>query len=65
MTERKPPDLSFTSWIDRRINEAAERGAFDNLPGAGKPLPKRTAAELGNLRSALTKFTAQLQGELS
>jgi hypothetical protein len=41
MTERKPPDLSFTSWIDRQINEAAERGAFDNLPGAGKPLPKR------------------------
>ncbi len=45
MTERKPPDLSFTSWIDRQINEAAERGAFDNLPGAGKPLPKRTAAD--------------------
>lgn len=42
MTERKPPDLSFTSWIDRQINEAAERGAFDDLPGAGKPLPKRT-----------------------
>ena len=45
MTERKPPDLSFTSWIDRQINEAAERGAFDNLPGAGKPLPKRTDAD--------------------
>ena len=45
MTERKPPDLSFTSWIDRQINEAAERGAFDNLPGAGKPLPKRTQAD--------------------
>jgi hypothetical protein len=45
MTERKPPDLSFTSWIDRQINEAAERGAFDNLPGAGKPLPKRTGED--------------------
>ena len=45
MTERKPPDLSFTSWIDRQINEAAARGAFDNLPGAGKPLPKRTEAD--------------------
>jgi hypothetical protein len=42
MTERKPADLSFTSWIDQQIDEAAERGAFDNLPGAGKPLPKRT-----------------------
>jgi len=47
MTERKPPDLSFTSWIDRQINEAAERGAFDNLPGAGKPLPKRTGDDAG------------------
>ena len=45
MTERKPADISFTSWIDRQINEAAERGAFDNLPGAGKPLPKRTDAQ--------------------
>jgi hypothetical protein len=45
MTERKPPDLSFTSWIDRQINEAAERGAFDNLPGTGQPLPRRTDAD--------------------
>jgi hypothetical protein len=41
MTERKPREISFTSWIDRQISEAHERGAFDNLPGAGKPLPKR------------------------
>ena len=47
MTERKPADLSFTSWIDRQINEAAERGAFDNLPGAGKPLPRRTDSDAG------------------
>ena len=39
MTERKPPEITFASWIDQQINEAAERGAFDNLPGAGKPLP--------------------------
>ena len=45
MTERKPRDISFTSWIDRQINEAAERGAFDNLPGAGQPLPKRTGED--------------------
>ena len=44
MTERKPPEISFASWIDQQINEAAERGAFDNLPGAGKPLPKRGEA---------------------
>jgi hypothetical protein len=41
MTERKPREISFDSWIDRQISEAQERGAFDNLPGAGKPLPKR------------------------
>ncbi len=44
MTERKPPEISFASWIDQRINEAAEQGAFDNLPGTGKPLPSRGAA---------------------
>jgi Domain of unknown function (DUF1992) len=44
MTERKPPEISFASWIDRQINEAAEQGAFDNLPGAGKPLPRRGEA---------------------
>jgi hypothetical protein len=47
MTERKPPEISFTSWIDRQINEAAQRGAFDDLPGAGKPLPKRTDVDDG------------------
>ncbi len=26
------------SWIDRQIREATERGEFDNLPGAGKPI---------------------------
>ncbi len=45
MTERKPPEISFTSWIDRQIHEATERGAFDNLPGAGKPLPSRGGAD--------------------
>ena len=45
MTERKPADISFTSWIDRQINEAAERGAFDNLPGAGQPLPRRSVTD--------------------
>jgi hypothetical protein len=47
MTARKPPGMSFTSWIDQQISEAQERGAFDNLPGAGKPLPKRREADDG------------------
>jgi hypothetical protein len=39
MTERKPPDMSFESWVERQIQEAVDRGEFDNLPGTGKPLP--------------------------
>lgn len=39
MTERKPPGVTFETWIDKQVREAAERGEFDNLPGAGKPLP--------------------------
>ena len=41
MTERKPPWVSFENWIDKQIREATERGEFDNLPGAGKPIPGR------------------------
>ena len=39
MTERKPPGMSWETWIDAQIRVAREQGAFDNLPGAGKPLP--------------------------
>jgi hypothetical protein len=39
MTERKPPGTSWETWIDAQIRIAREQGAFDNLPGAGKPLP--------------------------
>ncbi|WP_030678805.1 DUF1992 domain-containing protein [Streptomyces sp. NRRL B-1347] len=39
MTERKPPGVSFESWIDRQIREAEERGDFAALPGRGRPLP--------------------------
>jgi hypothetical protein len=31
----------YESWVDKQIREAQERGDFDNLPGAGKPLPDR------------------------
>jgi hypothetical protein len=39
MTERKPPGTSWETWIEAQIRVATEEGAFDNLPGAGKPLP--------------------------
>ncbi|WP_116947605.1 DnaJ family domain-containing protein [Jiangella endophytica] len=41
MAERKPPGMGFESWIDRQVREAQERGEFDDLPLAGKPLPPR------------------------
>ena len=38
MTERKPPGMSWETWIDRQIREGMERGEFDSLPGHGKPI---------------------------
>jgi hypothetical protein len=38
MTERKPPGITWESWIDRQIRVGMENGAFDALPGRGKPL---------------------------
>jgi hypothetical protein len=55
MTERKPPEISFTSWIDQQIHEAAQRGAFDNLPGAGKPLPRGETGGDAWLRNYLAR----------
>jgi hypothetical protein len=39
MTERKPAGTSWESWIEGQIRASMEDGAFDNLPGKGKPLP--------------------------
>jgi DnaJ family protein C protein 28 len=36
MDWKEPKD--WESWIDQQIREAQERGAFDDLPGKGKPL---------------------------
>ena len=41
MTPRKPPGVSFETWVDGQIRRAQEDGAFENLAGAGKPLPRR------------------------
>jgi hypothetical protein len=39
MTERKPPGMSFETWVDNQISRSIARGEFERLPGAGKPLP--------------------------
>jgi Domain of unknown function (DUF1992) len=37
--ERKPRSENWESFADRKIREAQEEGAFDALPGFGKPIP--------------------------
>ncbi len=39
MTERKPHGDSWDNWIESQIRVAMEQGAFNKLPGHGKPLP--------------------------
>jgi Domain of unknown function (DUF1992) len=41
MTERKPRGMSFETWVDSQISRAQESGAFEGLPGYGRPLPRR------------------------
>jgi hypothetical protein len=35
---RRRPGESWQSFVERQIQEAQERGMFDNLPGRGQPL---------------------------
>ena len=44
MTERKPPGVSWESWVDKQIHEARERGEFDNLPGCRQADPGNRSA---------------------
>ncbi|QBS43495.1 DUF1992 domain-containing protein [Nocardia sp. CS682] len=55
MTERKPAKLDFESWIDKQIREATARGEFENLPGAGKPIPRGSDDENWWLKGYLRK----------
>jgi seryl-tRNA synthetase len=40
MTERKPPSMDTKDWVEAQIKQAQNRGEFENLAGAGKPIPK-------------------------
>ncbi|TKK87942.1 DUF1992 domain-containing protein [Herbidospora galbida] len=53
MTDRKPGGMNFETWIDRQIREATARGEFDDLPGAGKPLPRGRDDEMGWIKRKL------------
>jgi hypothetical protein len=53
--DKKPPKVSWESWVERKIRESMERGEFDNLPGRGQPIPDlaRPYDELWWLRKKL------------
>lgn len=53
--QKKPPKISWETWVERKIRESMERGDFDNLPGAGQPIPDlaRPYDELWWLRKKL------------
>lgn len=55
MIERKPAGVTFETWVDKQIRTAAERGEFDNLPGAGKPIPDHGNDEMWWLRGYIQR----------
>jgi hypothetical protein len=50
--ERRVPIESWGGYVERTIREAQERGEFDNLPGAGKPLDLEENPFAGEWQSA-------------
>jgi len=62
MTERKPPQMKFTTWIDQQVADAERRGVFDDLPGAGKPLNIRPGAADGDYGQAWLRDYARREG---
>ena len=62
MTERKPAQMKFQTWIDQQVADAERRGVFDDLPGAGKPLNIKPGAADGDYGQAWLRDYAQREG---
>jgi hypothetical protein len=45
VTERKPPGVSFETWVDTQIARGQARGDFEDLAGSGRPLPREALSE--------------------
>lgn len=58
MTERKPRSMSVNDWVEGQIRRAQADGEFDNLPGAGQPLP-----DLHQEQDPLTWVVKKLRAE--
>ena len=62
MTERKPPQMKFQTWIDQQVADAERRGVFDDLPGNGKPLNIKPGAPDGDYGQAWLRDYARREG---
>jgi hypothetical protein len=62
MTERKPPQMRFSTWIDQQVADAERRGVFDDLPGKGKPLNVKPGAADGDYGQAWLRDYARREG---
>jgi Domain of unknown function (DUF1992) len=62
MTERKPPQMRFSTWIDQQVADAERRGVFDDLPGKGKPLNIKPGAADGDYGQAWLRDYAHREG---
>jgi hypothetical protein len=62
MTERKPSQMKFSTWIDQQVADAERRGVFDDLPGAGKPLNLRPGPADGDYGQAWLRDYARREG---
>ncbi len=62
MTERKPPQMKFSTWIDQQVADAERRGVFDNLPGKGRPLNIGPGAADGDYGQAWLRDYARREG---
>jgi hypothetical protein len=62
MTDRKPPQMKFSTWIDQQVADAERRGVFDNLPGKGKPLNVKPGAADGDYGAAWLRDYAHREG---
>lgn len=62
MTERKPPQMKFSTWIDQQVADAERRGVFDDLPGKGKPLNIKPGAADGDYGQAWLRDYARREG---
>ena len=62
MTERKPPQMKFSTWIDQQVADAERRGVFDDLPGKGKPLNIKPGAADGDYGQQWLQDYARREG---